>query len=515
MEPARDFTLNGGGAPVAPTRGAAAMGVPWEGPAAAAIRSASGPVVVDLDETLWLRNSTEEYLDSIRPRWLVAAVLMVLRILPVWRLFGTHDDAEDWFRVLVCSALFPWALPAWRRRVRDAGPRHLNAELADAIAARPAQATPVVVATRGFLPVVRPLVDSFDLGTVDLVACRALAGRTDRRAGKLAMLEERYGAAWVESAVVITDSEADRALLDRCGTAVLVTWADARYEPTPRAYAPFAYTELYKRKGQRYVFHIVLVGDVALWAIATTTVAPIGVGWHLIGLALLAVSFWCVYDIGYLENDRVAERYEDDPVSPDRALPGRMFVVSAWVWALGTGAVGVAILRPGEFAKGMTLWLVLLLGLRLAYLLYNHLDKSTRPILYVVLQSLRLLAPLAVVPVANAGIIALLLCSWSRSLQYATYRALRTGWVIVPHRLIDLTQLMIAYIILGRIGVRLEPVVMVAMLVWLGFTARGEARQMLRSVHFLHRPGRRGITPGPSQAGPSLVEPSLLEGGTK
>lgn len=311
------------------------------------------------------------------------------------------------------------------------------------------------------------------------------------------MLEERYGADWVESAVVITDSETDRALLDRCGEPVLCTWPDARYEPTPRTYAPFAYTELYKRKGQRYVYHIVLVGDVALWAIATTTVAPIGAGWHLIGLALLAVSFWCVYDIGYLENDRVAERFEDDPVSPDRALPGRMYVVSAWLWALGTGVAGVAILRPGEFAKAMALWVVLLLGLRLAYLLYNHLDKGTRPIIYVVLQSLRLLAPLAVVGVANAGIIALLLLSWSRALQYATYRALRSGWVIVPHGLIDLTQLVIAYIILGRTGVRLEPVVMVAMVVWLGFSARGEVRQMLRGVHFVHRPGRRAAAARP------------------
>ncbi|HSP28292.1 MAG TPA: HAD family hydrolase [Ilumatobacteraceae bacterium] len=499
MEPA-PFTLTGERVPMAPAVNPGAISETWEHPAVAAVRGASGPVVLDLDETLWLRNSTEEYLDSIRPRWLVAAVLMVLRILPVWRLFGTHDDAEDWFRLLVCSVLFPWALPMWRRRVRRAGPRWLNPELADAVALRPAAAIPVVVATRGFLPVVRPLVESFGLGPVDLVACRSWAGRADRRAGKLAMLEERYGSAWVEAAVVVTDSETDRTLLDRCAVPVLCTWPDALYEPTPRTYAPFAYTELYKRKGQRYVFHIILVGDVALWAIATTTVAPMGPLWHLTGLALLAVSFWCVYDIGYLENDRVAERYEDDPVVPDRALPGRTYEMSAWLWALGTGVAGVAILRPGEFAKGMALWLVLLLGLRLAYLLYNHLDKASRPIIYVVLQSLRLLAPLAVVPVASAGIIALLLCSWSRALQYATYRALRSGWVIVPHGLIDLTQLVIAYIILGRIGVRLEPVVMLAMVVWLGFLARGEVRQLLRGVHFVHRPGPR--SPAPPQPHP-------------
>ncbi|HSP28097.1 MAG TPA: hypothetical protein VLN74_06065, partial [Ilumatobacteraceae bacterium] len=97
----------------------------------------------------------------------------------------------------------------------------------------------------------------------------------------------------------------------------------------------------------------------------------------------------------------------------------------------------------------------------------------------------------------SAGIIALLLCSWSRALQYATYRALRSGWVIVPHGLIDLTQVVIAYIILGRLGVRLEPVVMLARVGWWGFLARGEVRQLLRGVHFVHRPGRHAPAPRP------------------
>ncbi len=461
-----------------------------------AVRQASGAVIVDLDETLWLRNSTEEYLDSIRPRWLVAAVLIMLRIFPVWRLMGTQEDAEDWFRVVVCSVVFPWAIPLWRRRVRTVGVQWLNRPLADAIVERFVSDGRVIVATRGFDVVVEPLVASFDLPAMDVVACRFRKGRLDRHAGKLAMLDDRYGSHLVNEATVITDSETDRPLLDRCAVPVLLQWPDARYVPAPRTYAPFGYTEMYKRWGQRYVFHIVLVRDLPLWAIATATIAPIPAGRHLVGLAMLAVSFWCVYDVGYLENDRVAKRWEHDAVLPARPLPGRRFVIGAWAWALGLGAAAVYLLRPGEFLRGMGFWLGLLAGLRLVFFLYNHLEKSTRPVLYSVLQALRLLAPLAVVAVASAGVIALLLLSWSRSMLYVLYRSIRTPWLIVPHGVIDLVQLAIAYITLWRIGVRLEPEVVAMALAWMAFISRGEIRSSLATVRLISHSGTNDADAG-------------------
>lgn len=453
-------------------------------------RRRSGPLIVDLDETLWLRNSTEAYLDSIRPRWLVGAVLVWIRILRPWRLFGSHDVAEDWFRVLVCSVLFPWALPMWAWRLRWLGPTHLNRELVEWVERESADRA-LVVATRGFAPVVRPLVASFDLPVHELVACRLVGGRADRSAGKAQMLVDRLGADQVGAATVISDSEVDRPLLDRCADPVLCRWPEARYEPAPMTYVPFAYTELYKRAEQRYVYHIVLGRDLVLWVLATVTVAEAAVALHVAGLFALLVSFWCVYEIGYLENDRVAERYEDDPVLPARPLPRHPVALTAWIWSIATGAIGVALVAGDDPLETGLAWALLLVGLRLVYLGYNHVDKGTRQVLYALLQALRLLAPIVVVPVAAAGLLALLIVSWSRSMLYVVYRVVGTTWVFVPHGLLDTLHLLIAYGLLWYVGVELEVAVVAAMAGAFLVFARGEARGVLAHAHLLRRPRGR------------------------
>lgn len=449
-----------------------------------------GPLIVDLDETLWLRNSTEAYLDTIRPRWLVAVVLVWIRILRPWRLFGTHDAAEDWFRVLVCSVVFPWALPMWARRVRRLGPGHLNRELFEWIE-REATDRRLLVATRGFEPIVRPLVTSFGLPPHELVACRLWRGRVDRATGKADMVVGRFGESAVTSSTVISDSEIDRPLLERCADPMLCRWPDARYEPAPTTYVPFAYTELYKRADQRYVYHIVLGRDFVLWVIATVTVAVASVPMHIAGLLALLASFWCVYEAGYLENDRVAERHEDDPVLPDRQLPGGRFELTAWAWAVVTGAIGVLLVEPSDPLQAGLAWAGLLAGLRVVFFLYNSLDKATRPILYVALQAMRLLAPIVVVPVATAGLLALVVMSWSRSLLYTVYRSMSGPWQLIPHALIDTAHLAMAYGVLWWAGVELEGAVVVAMMVAFVLFARGEARALIENAHLVRRRRRK------------------------
>lgn len=461
-----------------------------------AVRESSA-VIIDLDETLWLRNSTEEYLNSIRPRWLVAAVLVVMRVLPVWRLFGSQEDAEDWLRVVVCTVVFPWALPSWSRTSRSVGPRWLNQPLAEAAAESAGNGSAVLIATRGFRPIVEPLVRSFDLPAASLLACRFWKGRDDRRTGKLAMLDEQFGPQFTDAATVITDSETDRPLLDRCAVPVLRQWPDAEYVPAPLTYAPFAYAEMYKRAGQRYVLNEVLMKDTALWAITTATVAAGPLWQHLVGVALLAASFWCVYDVGYVENDRVAERHEPDPVLPDRPLPARSYTLSAWVWSLLSGSAAVYLLRPGEFLRVGLLWLGLLVGLRLTYFVYNHVDKGSRTLLYGALQALRLLAPLVVVPVPLAGVIALVALGWSRSLLYLLYRSISTPWVIVQTGAVDVVQLGIAYGALALAGVPLEVEVVAAVMVWMAFVGRGELKSAVLGARPIRRSPGAVRAPGP------------------
>ena len=70
--------------------------------ALATIRAHGGPVLVDLDETLYLRNSTEDFLDCARPGLIALILLRLLDALRPWRLSGgeaTRAGGISFFRL--------------------------------------------------------------------------------------------------------------------------------------------------------------------------------------------------------------------------------------------------------------------------------------------------------------------------------------------------------------------------------------------------------------------------------
>src|SRR5271156_3775766 len=61
-----------------------------------AIRAYDGPLLIDLDETLYLRNSTEDFIDCARPALLALLLLRMFDILEPWRLTGGIDTPATW-----------------------------------------------------------------------------------------------------------------------------------------------------------------------------------------------------------------------------------------------------------------------------------------------------------------------------------------------------------------------------------------------------------------------------------
>jgi hypothetical protein len=61
--------------------------------ALAAVRVHQGPLLVDLDETLYLRNSTEDFVDCAWPGLLALLLLRLLDAVKPWRLTGR--DTRD------------------------------------------------------------------------------------------------------------------------------------------------------------------------------------------------------------------------------------------------------------------------------------------------------------------------------------------------------------------------------------------------------------------------------------
>ena len=466
------------------------------------VRTHDGIALVDLDETLYLRNSTEDFLDSVRPAVLGLMFLRVLDVLRPWRFTGGEVTRDVW-RVQLLLVLFPWTIVVWRRRVRELARAHANQQLVQALGERRG---PAMIVTVGFRFIVGPLVEALGMDSRSMVASRLWSHR-DRRAGKLAMAVAALGEAVVTGSLVITDSEQDRPLLDRCACPLRVVWPAAAYVPAfSRTYFPGQYITYVKRPGERYILRGILQEDFAFWLLASVGLAS-RPAQHVAGLVLLLFSFWAVYECGYVDNDIVAARFETDPKlsAAFHRKPVPPPVLQPWLWARGAGALGVFVLgRPGRFAAPkLGAWVAVLVATYLWFRLYNQFNKSTRAWMYLPLQVARSVAFVSVVPVSSIGVLALAAHSFSRWVHYYIYRLGGSGW---PKAQSELMRLCFFVVLSGLLALSEGRAVVLtwtalALLAWSTFRARSEILAQLRSAG---RIDRREPVSGPPSRGPGV-----------
>src|ERR1700694_1406436 len=113
-----------------------------------------GPLLLDLDETAYLRNSTEDFLDTASPGLPALLLLRLLDAIRPWRWTGGEATRDLW-RVRLVGALIPWIWILWRRRVKSLAAEFANRPLLDAVARR---SGPTIFLSAGFPPIVTPLV---------------------------------------------------------------------------------------------------------------------------------------------------------------------------------------------------------------------------------------------------------------------------------------------------------------------------------------------------------------------
>ncbi|MGE3916563.1 MAG: hypothetical protein AB7F78_12780 [Hyphomicrobiaceae bacterium] len=454
-----------------------------------AIADHSGPLIVDLDETLYLRNSTEDFIDTAAPGLLGRLLFVMLDILRPWLLTGGRQTRDAW-RVRV-AALVPFALRRWRKRAVQLAAGNTNDRLRKLSEKR----TDLTVATLGFDPIVRPLVEAMQLGRHRLVAS-AMGSFADRRAGKLAKLSDAIGRDAIARATVVTDSLDDRDLLAQCRKPLLVKWPGARFVPAHAGvYLPIVYTHRVKRANLGFVQRSILGDDYMLWllaSVALTTGTLSSLASHAAGLLLLILSFWTIYEQGYVDNDKVAERYEANPVLTEEyhLVSVRNSVIQAWLWAAGLGIAGIAVIQQTWLPAVTTIaaWLSALLALHGVYILYNRVDKQTRVWLYAVLQMARAAAFVVVVPVSITGAIALVAHAISRWIKYFVYRASRQAW---PAEIPDNVIRLVLFAMLLAPLLKAKPFDEVALLTalllaaWFTFRAAPRLVAVLRSVRLI------------------------------
>ncbi|MEM8870539.1 MAG: hypothetical protein AAGB10_21055 [Pseudomonadota bacterium] len=210
-----------------------------EGLAEALNDAPRGLIIVDFDETLWLRNSTEAFLSASRPAWLAAGLLRGLALLRPWRLIGGRKQTpvyRDWIRVLTIGTLMPWVWNSWRKTAPILGARHANTFLEGLIQEH--SAGRVVILSNGFKRIIAPLQQGMALQEAELIASPLQRGAAWRKAGKRALAEAHLPKDALDHAVLITDHGDDADLLARVGTGLLCVWPHARYRPAFRRRRP-------------------------------------------------------------------------------------------------------------------------------------------------------------------------------------------------------------------------------------------------------------------------------------
>ncbi|MEM7326725.1 MAG: hypothetical protein AAF531_26805 [Actinomycetota bacterium] len=458
--------------------------------ALSAISAHQGPAVVDFDETLYLRNSTSDFLSSARPALLAFVLVKVIDVIKPWR-FGTGgDELRDMWRVRVLLALMPWTKGRWQRQAASSARFALNERLASSLRVGE---RPVFVSTLGFEPIVRPLLDAFDIGKLELVAMDPWDSEQHGR-GKMALTSEAIGGQTLAASTFVTDSEVDRELLDASALPMLVTWPEAGPGETfHRVYYPGRYLTKVKRPGSRYMRKI-FKEDIALWILSTIWVAANPIT-DTIGLLLLALSFWAVYETGYVDNDLVADRYEDEPALTEE-FRKRMVTYPPWVplaWSGVLGLLGLLVLRIPDLPStaDCLLWALVLWVSVGVFRIYNRLDKGTRVLLFPVLQLLRTAAFIVVVPTVAIAILAIAIHVIMRWVSYYVYRTVPGGW---PGSADMLVVRVVVFVSLGTLLIsqqddwsELWSATTLSLLAWHLFLARREIPAAIRNAHRIDR----------------------------
>lgn len=453
-----------------------------------ACRLHAGPLLLDLDETAYLQNSTEDFLDSAQPALVALLLLRLLDLVRPWRWTG-GDTTRDVWRVRCVATALPWIWRAWQRRVDRLAAEHGNPGLLRQIAAR---AAPTHVVTAGFRPIVTPLISALALPLEGLVA--PALSLADRRAGKLQLVLDRHGAELLARSAVLTDSSDDLPLLDRCALPLRTLWPGARYRHAlGRVYLPGQYLALIKRPGQRYLLRGILQEDFAFWLLATLGTASLPL-LHALGMLALLVSFWAIYERGYVDNDWVAAHWEAAPKLS--SAYGRVHVatpaLAPWLWAAACGLLAITLLRwPAPVAARDALaWSGVLLATHFGFRAYNRVDKATRIWMFPALQLLRSASFMVLVPVGTAAALALGAHVIARWLPYYLYRVGGNEWPEAP---LFLSRLMIYSLLCLIVALSGNPAAVMtgtaaALLAWNLFRARRELAGVLQALHRIDRP---------------------------
>lgn len=421
-------------------------------------------LILDFDHTLFLSNSTEEYLSCAYPSILTGLVLALIEGLKPWRLFPGDNSRfvyRDAIRVLLVTILFPWTILVWKLRAPKISSKYINYELLCSLEL--SNWKTIIIATNGFKFIVSSLLNCFEDFQVDiLVSCEfSSVHKSVRKYGKLKVIES-LDADFIDfsKSTFITDNEDDLDLMSEVDNPISLTWEKAKhFRACENTYIPFVYTEGSDRGNSGHFVKVVLLTNylILLLTYGFSTNISLNV---IISLFLFSISFWCIYEAGYYENDFYEINYESTKGAGKKSLKFKDYPIEtgAWIWSLGLGFTGILTLnygellnltQPKEYFITWLVWASWLLIVRLTFRAYNYSKVKLRILIYPILQVFRLSGPLIFMPLNILGVFLIISQAISRWVWYLVYR---TGGdrKNVPHHIVllfILLSLTILYIL--------------------------------------------------------------------
>lgn len=394
--------------------------------------------LVDFDETLWLRNSSETFLATIKPSLLVAIVVQLLAMLRPWVWLGKQDSEHyrETLRLRVIMKLFPKARQQWLAHAKKLGPQFVNKPLLEAILKR--NPSKVHIVSFGFDFIVQPLLEAIDPRLKLTMYSTLESGIDIRKQGKAETVIQAIGEDAVANSGLVTDSLLDRDLLQRCKHGLLCIWPDAEtIKGGLSPMLPFVFTKKVNRPKEKYFTRVILGHDYIglLLAFALVSEQPILCA---ISLLLFVLAYFSIYETGYYENDRLGLIYEEKPrVSEEFKKLGHNFKPwFAWVCgltialpaallaSLGASWIPVALAVDG-FAAFAAVWLAFvgfMIAVRAVFYWFNRTPVRGRVLPMLLLQFARNCGYILFFPTIEAGALFCLAWTLGKWFPYIIYR---------------------------------------------------------------------------------------------
>ncbi|OQB43464.1 MAG: hypothetical protein BWY09_00165 [Candidatus Hydrogenedentes bacterium ADurb.Bin179] len=406
---------------------------PWDNPGelAEGIRERRWDrVILDFDHTLYLGNSTEDFLSAARPGFVAYLLVLFSDFIVAFsgrRGWCRPERWRDYMRVCAVTLLMPWTWWWWRYTARARFERKKNRSIVDPL--RESGAQDVFVVSFGMGHVIRPLLKGLPFPAT--LVCGEMNRRLSnlRKKGKIQALLEHRKPEELKKAVFVTDSKDDAELLTYIPDAFLIQWEPYPPKAFETVYVPMRYAVQGKYARINYFWNQIIGEDLPLLLLAYA-LTP----FTAVTLGLLFLSLYAVYELGYWENDHVAAAREEKPTLRAEAVRFKDYPIhrSAWTWAGVSGVLGVlsfALFTQPPFASPVLavvragiLWTLILLVLYGLFKVFNSLNTYRRIYLFPFLHGIKNFAYAVLLPLSLPGALLLGAQVLSQSSIYLIHR---------------------------------------------------------------------------------------------